>query len=166
MEGGPGVDHRRLDEALDILERAWTGEPFSYTGTHHAVENLVFRPTPVQQPRIPVRVVGRWPAPRSMNRTIAWDGVMPQVRGRSPEEPLSPADVAEVAAWVSEHRTATTPFDVIVAGVLPDGPTAAAAHARAMADAGATWWVESRWDIERDTPEVLLDRIKQGPPGA
>ena len=74
--------------------------------------------------------------------------------------------MAEVAAWVSEHRTATTPFDVIVAGVLPDGPTAAAEHARAMADAGATWWVESRWDIERDTPEVLLDRIKQGPPGA
>lgn len=55
-------------------------------------------------------------------------------------------------------------YDVVVEGVLPAGTDAAAQHARTFADAGAAWWVESRWDVARDTPEALLDRIRQGPP--
>jgi hypothetical protein len=34
------------------------------------------------------------------------------------------------------------------------------------AQAGATWWVESWWDLERATGEqTLLTRIDAGPPG-
>lgn len=160
----------RLDDALAILERAWSGERFSYAGTHHTVTDLVFRPQPVQRPRVPVWVVGAWPSERSMGRAARWDGVLPQRRGGGS---LSPDDVRELRGWVDERRRALADaepgrylgdVDVVVEGVLPDDPDAAVEHARAYADAGATWWVESRWDAERDTPEALLDRVRQGPP--
>lgn len=159
----------RLDDALAILERAWSGERFSYAGAHHTVTDLVFRPRPVQRPRIPVWTVGAWPSERSLGRAVRWDGVVAQ--GRT--GPVTPDDVRALVAWVGERRAALAAaeperflgdFDVVVEGVLPDGADAAAAHARAYADAGATWWVESRWDGERATPEALLDRVRQGPP--
>ena len=161
----------RLDEALAILEQAWSGEPFSYSGVHNKVTDLVFRPRPVQQPRIPVWVVGAWPSERSMGRAARWDGLLPQRRGNG-LQPLTPPEVAAAVAWVHDRRRAMAPtepgrehaYDVVVEGVLPPESEAAAAHARAFADAGATWWVESRWDVARDTPEALLDRIRQGPP--
>ena len=31
-----------LDDSLAILDRAWTGETFSYQGTHHFVRDIVF----------------------------------------------------------------------------------------------------------------------------
>lgn len=154
----------RLDDALAILDRAWTGEPFSYQGKHYSVEDIVFQPTPVQQPRIPVWAVGLWPAPRSLNRAIAWDGILPQVRGHAIDEPTTAAELAEIATWIAANRQTAHPFEIVVEGVLPIDAATAAAHAQELAAAGATWWIESRWDTQRDTPEVLLDRIRQGPP--
>lgn len=159
----------RLDDALAILERAWTGEPFSYPGTHHAVTDMVFRPQPVQRPRIPVWTVGLWPSERSMTRAARWDGVIPQRRsvpGASDlPAPLTPVELAEVVAWVARRRPeGMDSFDVVTEGRLPDDLSAARDHVAGLAAAGATWWVESRWDAERDTPEALLDRIRQGPP--
>src|SRR3954451_5852809 len=49
-----------LDEALDIIAGLWSGRRFSYKGTHFQVRDLTFLPTPVQQPRVPVWVVGAW----------------------------------------------------------------------------------------------------------
>ena len=51
-----------LDESLAILEGLWSGEAFGFAGRHHRFGPMTFRPTPVQQPRIPVWVVGAWPA--------------------------------------------------------------------------------------------------------
>jgi alkanesulfonate monooxygenase SsuD/methylene tetrahydromethanopterin reductase-like flavin-dependent oxidoreductase (luciferase family) len=161
----------RLDDALAILERAWTGEVFSFAGRHHTVADLQFRPRPVQRPRIPVWTVAAWPSERSMGRAARWDGVLPQ--SRTSRDALTPDDVRDVVAWVTQRRrqlAETEPdrhlgtFDVVVEGVLPDDPSAAAAHVRAYAAAGATWWVESRWDPDRDTPAVLLDVARKGPP--
>lgn len=158
-----------LDEALDILDLAWSGETFSYAGRHHVVEDMVIRPRPVQQPRIPVWVVGGWPSERSMSRAARWDGVV--VQPLRSMDPTSVADVAGAAAWVAERRAApgpdhrSGPFDVVAQGELPDDPAAAAEQARALAEAGATWWIESRWEGEKASPEALLDRIRQGPPG-
>jgi alkanesulfonate monooxygenase SsuD/methylene tetrahydromethanopterin reductase-like flavin-dependent oxidoreductase (luciferase family) len=161
----------RLDDALAILERAWTGERFSYAGRHHTVTDLQFRPQPVQQPRIPVWTVAAWPGERSMGRAARWDGVLPQ--SRTSRAPLTPDDVRDVVARVAERRrllARTEPerhlgaFDVVVEGTLPADPRRAEEHVRAYADAGATWWVESRWDPVRDTPEALLDVARKGPP--
>lgn len=160
----------RLDEALAILDLAWQGEAFSYTGTHHTVTDLVIAPRPVQQPRIPVWPVGAWPFERSMARAARWDGVVLQQRGTAEE--YAPDDVAAAAAWLDRHRAdqesaarpqAGSSFDVVLQGRLPDDAAAAAEHLRPYAQAGATWWVESRWQ-EQDTPDALLARIRQGPP--
>lgn len=151
-----------LDDSLAILDLAWRGEPFSHTGTHHRVENLVFRPTPVQRPRIPIWVVGAWPSRRSMDRALRWDGVLPQPMG-GPGEPVTPqmvADIRELAAERREDRGAG--FDVVVEGVLRDDDDGA--RLRALADAGATWWVESRWEGQEARPENLLAHIRRGPP--
>ena len=55
----PGVRVARLGEALQIFKGALGGEePFSFSGAHYAVKDLVFRPQPVQRPRPPIAVGG------------------------------------------------------------------------------------------------------------
>lgn len=52
-----GVDKRRrvalLDEVIDVLEQAWTGEPFRFRDM-----DIVVRPRPVQRPRPPIYIGG------------------------------------------------------------------------------------------------------------
>ena len=46
----------RFDEALEIVLRAWTGEPVSHAGKHHRVSGARLNVLPVQKPRPPVWV--------------------------------------------------------------------------------------------------------------
>jgi alkanesulfonate monooxygenase SsuD/methylene tetrahydromethanopterin reductase-like flavin-dependent oxidoreductase (luciferase family) len=46
-----------LEEIIQVLERAWTGEPFDFRG-----QTVVIRPTPVQKPRPPLYLGGSTPA--------------------------------------------------------------------------------------------------------
>ena len=52
-----GVDKSRrvplLEETIQVLESAWTGEPFDYRGT-----TVMVRPTPFRQPRPPIYIGG------------------------------------------------------------------------------------------------------------
>jgi luciferase family oxidoreductase group 1 len=49
----------RFDEGVDILLKAFEGEPFSYDGKHYQFERTTILPQPVQQPRPPIWVVGQ-----------------------------------------------------------------------------------------------------------
>jgi hypothetical protein len=63
-----------------------------------------------------------------------------------------------------EHRKSTGPFDVIVEGVTSGTDHSAdRALLEPLAEAGATWWIESRWDAD-ETAETLRGRIHRGPP--
>ncbi|MGB3328358.1 MAG: LLM class flavin-dependent oxidoreductase [Thermomicrobiales bacterium] len=163
----PEVTDRReraalLDETLAILDAAWSGEPVTFAGTHYQVDEVTFLPKPIQQPRIPIWVVAAWPSVRSMSRAARWDGVLVSLRGS--EEPPTPDDVREIVAWLRAHRDGDAPFDVILEGVSPgDDPDAARAQLQPYADAGVTWWIESRWEAPNDV-ETLRQRIRQGPP--
>jgi alkanesulfonate monooxygenase SsuD/methylene tetrahydromethanopterin reductase-like flavin-dependent oxidoreductase (luciferase family) len=44
----------RMAETVEILERAWSGEPFRYDGQFHRVQVPALRPKPVQQPGPPL----------------------------------------------------------------------------------------------------------------
>ena len=44
----------RFNEALEIIERAWTQETFSYEGTFRTVRNVTLLPRPVQKPTPPI----------------------------------------------------------------------------------------------------------------
>jgi hypothetical protein len=156
-----------LDESLQILTGLWSGKPFSFAGKHYHLDEMTFLPPPVQQPRIPIWVVGAWPRTQSMARVLRYDGLLPDKRnpdGTPAKEALTPDDYREMKAFVEERRSATTPFDIIREGETPgDAPDEAAAIVRPWAEAGATWWMESRWDFA--TPmEAVRERIRQGPP--
>lgn len=68
----------QYDEALEIIEGLWTGDPFSYDGEHYTVDKAVLRPVPVQEPRIPITIGGWWPHKGPLHRGARWDGIMPQ----------------------------------------------------------------------------------------
>jgi alkanesulfonate monooxygenase SsuD/methylene tetrahydromethanopterin reductase-like flavin-dependent oxidoreductase (luciferase family) len=46
----------RFREALEIIRRAWTGEPFSYAGEFYRVDNATVAPRPYQVPHPPIRM--------------------------------------------------------------------------------------------------------------
>ena len=155
----------RMDESLAILDGLWSGEPFAFDGRHYRFEAMRFLPRPVQRPRIPIWVVGAWPRDRSMQRTLRWDGLLPNTlddEGR--QAPTKPEDLRAMAAYVAANRVGGGPFDIIAEGQTPGGdPAEAAAIVEPWRDAGATWWVEGDWADW--SVEKLRARIEAGPPG-
>jgi alkanesulfonate monooxygenase SsuD/methylene tetrahydromethanopterin reductase-like flavin-dependent oxidoreductase (luciferase family) len=147
------VRAERLDESLAILEGLWSGKPFRFEGRHYQFGPMTFRPTPLQQPRIPIWVVGAWPKEPSVRRALRFDGILPQTS--------DPAAIREVAAAVERDRPGDAgSFEVVVEGTTRDASDAGAVHA--LAEAGATWWIESDWTGA--TVESLRRRIASGPP--
>ncbi len=156
-----------LDEGLDIITGLWKGQPFNFDGKHFHIRETTFfpPPPPLQSPRIPIWVVGAWPHEKSMQRVIRYDGLLPAKMNpdRSFAE-VTPYDVRAMKKHIDEHRTLTTPFDVVM-----DGQTVASEHQQIVdkiapyAEAGATWWVETMWFPPNGAEEVAR-RIRQGPP--
>jgi alkanesulfonate monooxygenase SsuD/methylene tetrahydromethanopterin reductase-like flavin-dependent oxidoreductase (luciferase family) len=156
-----------LDESLAILEGLWSGRPFAFEGRHFRFGPMTFRPTPVQQPRIPVWVVGAWPRERSMRRAVRWDGIVVQAQddaGAAIEaEPDVVRSVVEYAARERRAAGERRPLEVVVSGSTPASePDAAAALVRPLAEAGATWWIEADWTS--GSVDALRERIVAGPP--
>ncbi len=161
------VRARLLDEGLEILTGLWSGEPFSYEGEHYRLEEMTFRPPPVQRPRIPIWVVGAWPSEKSMNRALRYDGVLVAAVGGRDESPgVTPEVVREIRAYVEKNREPDDAFDIVCEGQTPgEDAERAASMVRPYAEAGATWWIESPW-TPPNAPEDLRRRIGQGPPRA
>ena len=154
-----------LDESLEILTRAWSGEPFSFEGTHYQISEMQQLPASFQQPRIPIWVVGVWPRPKSFARAFRYDGIIPQYA--EDQGIISHATPERVRA-IAEAARAVRPadagaFDIITEGISPaDDAAAARVQVASFAEAGATWWIESRWQGE--TAASLRSRIMAGPP--
>ena len=60
-----GVDYatrgRRFRESVEVLQQAWRGEPFAYSGQVFQIPEVVVRPQPVQRPSIPLWFGGTTP---------------------------------------------------------------------------------------------------------
>jgi alkanesulfonate monooxygenase SsuD/methylene tetrahydromethanopterin reductase-like flavin-dependent oxidoreductase (luciferase family) len=153
-----------LDEGLEIIAGLQSGEYFRYEGKHYRVENTIFNPKPVQQPRVPIWVAGKWPNKKPFRRAARWDGVVPIHRSRDIQQPLTPTEMAEVIGYIEKHRTSDKPFDCCVSGVLPaknfteDKATAAAYH-----QVGVTWWIEFVY-TSTGSVKANTERIRLGPP--
>ena len=154
------VRARLLDESLEILTGLWSGEPFRYEGEHYRLEEMTFRPPPVQRPRIPIWVVGAWPSKRSLDRALRYEGLLAYTtRGE-----VTPEDIRAIREYVEENRVTDGAFDIVWEGTTPgDDPEQAASVVRPYAEAGITWWIESMWSAPNE-PEDLRARIRQGPP--
>lgn len=156
-----------MDEGLEIMNGLWSGEPFSFSGKHYKVGEVRFVPTPVQQPRIPVWVVGVWPKAKSMERVLRWDGLLPAMQEENGQYATpQPGDIRAMRAFLDEHHPAGPPVDIIYEGETPgDDPEKAASIVRPYAEAGITWWLDAMWGSpERGDVEAIRRRIKQGPP--
>ena len=154
----------RLDESLHLLDALWRGEPVTVHGEYLTAENVMMRPRPVQQPRIPVWIGGRWPNQAPFRRAARWDGVMPTHRDYGLGETMPPDELRAALRYTREQRSSPGPFDVALEG-RTDGaaPDRGGRHVAPYRDAGLTWWIEALgwW---RGTPADALTRIRQGPP--
>ena len=170
-ETDPKTRARRLDEGLDILTGLWTGQPFRFQGEQYDVKEVIFRPTPLQSPRIPIWVGGWWPHKAPLRRAARWDGVCP-VKW---EGSITPDEWREIVAYIQAHRTSAEPFDIVHSGAAPgDNPAQAAELVEPYAQAGVTWWIEPvdpwrfGWSFEVPWPDEatvrIRERIAQGPP--
>ena len=58
-----GIERRergtRLEEELEIIRRAWSGERFRYDGEHYQYEDILVTPPPVQKPHPPFFIGAR-----------------------------------------------------------------------------------------------------------
>jgi alkanesulfonate monooxygenase SsuD/methylene tetrahydromethanopterin reductase-like flavin-dependent oxidoreductase (luciferase family) len=154
---GEELDDRRrarmLDEALEILEAAWSGEPVRHRGEHYTVDAMRFLPRPVQRPGVPVWVAGFPGKPKPMRRAARHDGFFPIN--------LEHADqlteiVAQLGVLREEAgRNPDEPYEVIAA--LEPGTDPAPYR-----EAGATWWlVAPEW--EGISVDQVRSVIREGP---
>jgi alkanesulfonate monooxygenase SsuD/methylene tetrahydromethanopterin reductase-like flavin-dependent oxidoreductase (luciferase family) len=151
---------------------------------------------PVQD-RIPIWVVGAWPGPRSMRRVLRCDGVVPEYyvgdRSAAPDDVRelrtwladnmpAGADEGHAHGHVANHNEdhnkvhskvhskgrSADAIDVVAQGETPaHDPSNAAAKVRPWAQAGCTWWLETRWELPHESAERLAEireRIAAGPP--
>jgi alkanesulfonate monooxygenase SsuD/methylene tetrahydromethanopterin reductase-like flavin-dependent oxidoreductase (luciferase family) len=153
-----------LDEGIDLIRVLWDGRRH-FHGSHYTYscdrDDLIRVGRPVQE-RIPIWVVGVWPRPRSMRRVLRCDGIIPQYSGEG-----SPQQLRDLREWLAE-RGVTEPFDVLSEGETPaDDAGQAAAMVQPWRDAGATWWMETRWEMPHDSAgrmREVEERIVAGPP--
>jgi hypothetical protein len=154
-----------LDEGLEVLTGLWSGQPFDFEGEHFTVRNAQFLPTPLQRPRPPIWIAGRWPAKRPFRRAARWDGVFPLDDEIGETETISPERLAEIVAYVDGHRDdPQAPYDVVIEGYTEGrDPAADLELVERYREAGLTWWIE-RLDWLRGPLDEVRRRLAAGPP--
>lgn len=156
----------KYDEALEVITGLWKGEAYSFEGDHFTVEEAVMRPTPVQEPRIPIVAGCWWPNKKPFHRGAEWEGIMPNWeslfgRGDHAGEP----EVELRAMLEYYYEIAEDPGEI----VLPVDPVGASAeYVEACEELGATWLLTTHANEiypETESDEFsLIEQIRQGPP--
>ena len=136
-----------LDEALDILDRLWSGQTFSYAGRHFRLDQAQLLPPTVARPRIPIWVGGALTKPRPRRRALRWDGAcLYRIPVGDGWEDVTPDDVRRLRADVEQRPDGGAGYVIAVGGrERADGDAGVEADQRlvtALAEAGADWWHE------------------------
>jgi probable F420-dependent oxidoreductase len=163
-----GVDFEQrnalVDEALDVMPKHWSGEPFDHQGQHFSARGVQALPRPAQSP-IPIWLGGN--SKRTLQRVAErCQGWMPLVGSdalfKTTRTP-SPGGPAEIAARIRElsdaaaARGATLDFALAYGDRAIAKPRADAERHREnlarLAELGATWAIVTRPAAPRE--EVL-----------
>jgi probable F420-dependent oxidoreductase len=157
----------RMDEALDVLQAAWSGRPWSYEGRHFRYVDQPALPAPVQQPGPPVWLGGMADAAvqRGVDRGLSF--LLPQT--------LYLDEVAAMAGRIREGWRAAGMGPGRI-GIVKDawvGPDRAAAREWFLArtsvhyrEEAGSWWVLRGRATGFEEPELLdrqLRRIVETP---
>ena len=150
-----------MDEGIDLIRALWEGE-LDYVGEHYryTTPRTDFADVLGGRREIPIWVVGAWPRPKSMRRVLRCDGLIPSYDG----DDWGPDRLDEAVAWMGERTDRH--IDIVMEGETAD-PGDADADVRPWAEAGATWWLESRWEMPHhsgDRMKEVRDRLFAGPP--
>lgn len=129
---GEQLDNRRrgqmLDESLQILTAAWSGEPVHHHSQHYTIDDVQFLPRPVQRPGVPVWVAGFAGNAKPLRRAASHDGYFPA-------NLKHPDQLAEIVATIAQLRQHTTgAYDIAVGLPIDVDPLP-------YVKAGATWWM-------------------------
>ncbi|WP_255560036.1 LLM class flavin-dependent oxidoreductase [Salinibacterium sp. M195] len=141
---------RMLDESLDILAAAWSGNPVRYSGEHYTVDDFEFQPPPYRREGIPVWVGGLAGRTKPQQRAARHDGYVPV-------NLMHPDQLAEAVVAIDDARShaGTTPYDIVAALPPETDP-------QPFAKAGATWWLPE-FDPETLTLDLVRGVIRGGP---
>lgn len=130
---------KMLDEALEVLIGFWSGEPFSYQGEYYRIETVTFVPKPIQKPRIPIWIGGRWDVKGPANRAKRWDGFCPYYL----DEKFTQHDVQSMRAFFENEGLSKSAFDISVGGHRRSEDWEQERELiQSFDEAGATWWTE------------------------
>ena len=154
----PGIRIDRLAESLAVIKGLWAGGPFSFSGEHYTITDLVGDPLPVQQPGPPVVIGGG--APRVLGfaaRNADIVGINANLRGGTPNDPstapsMNPASTDDKVGWVREAAGAR--FDDLEIQVL-SGFVQITDDGAPIADMMAGFFETSPADV-LDSPAVLV----------
>jgi alkanesulfonate monooxygenase SsuD/methylene tetrahydromethanopterin reductase-like flavin-dependent oxidoreductase (luciferase family) len=145
---------RMLDEALEILQAAWTGEPVHHPGEHYTIDAMRFLPRPVQRPGVPIWVAGFYGKSKPLRRAIRYQGFFP-VGIEHPDQLAETS--AELKRLGRETRDgAAEPFDIAVELDPGSDPAPYAA-------AGATWGLVA-FPWKPVSVDQVRGVIREGPP--
>ena len=144
---------RMLDESLEVLTAAWSGEPVHHRGEHYTVDGMRFQPRPVQRPGVPIWVAGYYGKPKPLRRAARYQGFFP-VNLQHPDQ------LAEMVADLGRlRREASKPvtesYDIVAAFPPGSDPVPYAA-------VGATWWLVEL-PGERASVDAVRGVISDGP---
>ena len=152
------IRSRMLDDALAIMRSMWAGAPVARADAQYQVDLPPGDPEPH---RIPIWMASSTRHPRVISRAIRCDGIFPIA-----DHTLTPDEIsALVAALRSAGLQSDESYDVVVSGNASpawESPNPDDVDLRAIADAGATWWMESL--IHFDPLELSAEVIDAGPP--
>lgn len=176
-DDGRAVRAQRLDEGLDILTGLLGGQPFSYDGRHFSARPVteLAPPPPVQRPHPPIWLVGALVRGRqrqpSLARAARYDGIFPAVaRAAEGQSGITLETFGEIVQRVRDFRAEAglgdRPYDFVIEGDSYHGFVEVEGGPADWEAAGATWWVESWWDLPEtsETVDELRRRITAGPP--
>ena len=152
-----------MDEGMAIVDAGLRGVLLEHEGPRLTARGVVLGPSPVQEPRPPIWLGALRPG--GVRRAARWEGWMGVAMSEDGSGmAMSPEAFADlVAIFVAERQTlgrAGEPFDITVLGVSEG---AGDRPARAFAEAGATWWLESLSPM-RGSLDELEAIVRAGPP--
>jgi hypothetical protein len=115
------------------------------------MDEVTFAPRPMQQPRPPIWIGGGYPNPRAVERSLRWDGTCMYERSGGH---LTPEGVRDLRGRAGERR-----WTIAVGGQPRRESWDEEREAiRAVAEAGADWWVEWVPPAGRETMRAQVER--------
>jgi len=143
---------KRFRESLEILELAWNGEPFSYSGEVFNFPEVVVRPRPVQRPGIPLWLGGTTPV--ALRRVVAHG---------APCFPGATDDIAVVAQRMQtydelrEAMGARSPRELVLPRLAVVADSTEEARRRALPGIRAMFETYQSWGLPVDFTQALSD---------